>query len=140
MMTMTANGLPLTRRVRNAYHTARHRLRYRLERYGRAWRYLRHGMTADDAHHFIYEAEHAGGSYSLASFTVEMVMEAATERWGDVPGMVQWASDAASRVSGKWTDDYSGLADAAVDWAMTIIPDYAAADGITLVESDDAEA
>lgn len=135
MMTLAAD-LPLFRRARNAYHTARHRLRYRLERYGRAWRYARAAMTSEDAHQFIYEAEHAAGHYSLAWFTVDELKEAAAERWGDMPEMAQWASDAAARVSGKWSGEGGELAGAAVDWALSLIPDYAAQDGVKLVEID----
>ncbi|KUL94304.1 hypothetical protein DK26_14905 [Bosea sp. WAO] len=124
-------------RARNAFHTARHRLRYRLERYGRALRYARSAMTADDAHQFIYEAEYRAGHYSLAAFTVAEVMDAAAERWGNVPGMQRWAVDAAARVSGKWNDDTSELPGAACEWALQIMQEYAAADGVQLVEQDE---
>lgn len=125
---------PAVRRARNAAYTIRHRLRYRLERYGRALRYARSAMTTDDAHQFIYEAEHKAGHYSLAAFTVAEVMDAAAEQWGNVPGMQQWAADAAARVSGKWNDDTSELPGAACEWALQIMQDYAADDGVQLVE------
>lgn len=124
------------RRARNVFHAARHRLRYRLERYGRALRYARNAMTADDARQFIYEAEHKAGQYSLAAFTVAEVMDAAAERWGDVPGMQQWAADAAARVSSKWNDDTSELPGAACEWALQIMQEYAAADGVHLIDQD----
>lgn len=126
----------LASRARDAFKRRTYRLRMRLERAARAWRYLRGTMTADDAHHLVWEAEHVSGCYSLEGFTVDSVLEDAQERWGDVPGLERWAADACARVAGKW--DASGdVSSAAAEWAMSLIADYAKGDGVTLVEIED---
>lgn len=132
-MALAALNASPFRRARSALTGARYRARHAMERAGRAWRYFRGSMTPDDAHMLVYEAEHVSGCYSLEGFTVDSVIEDAQERWGDVAGLEGWAKDAAARVSSKW--DSSGYAsEAARDWALNLVEDYAKADGVALVE------
>lgn len=135
MMTMTYPQT-LATRARDAFKRRSYRLRMRLERAARAWRYLRGKMTDTDAHHLVWEAEHVSGCYSLEGFTVDSVLEDARELFGDVPGLERWAVDACARVASKW--DASGdVSSAAAEWAMSLIAQYAKSDGVNLVERED---
>jgi hypothetical protein len=81
----------------------------------------------------IYDAEHIAGNYSLESLSLMDVIERAKEKWGDVPGLADWAGDAAARVGGKWESGGETVF-AAEYWALSLIEQYANDDGVTLTE------
>lgn len=109
--------------------------RNRLQRLARAWRYAIGGMTTADAHAFVFEAQPVAGYAILETLDVESVAEFAEELFGAHDGLQGWASDAVARVGYKWggTGD---IQSAASDWAIDLIREYAAQDGVTLVETD----
>jgi hypothetical protein len=111
----------------------RYRLSERTKRYGCAWRYATHRTKRDDGLRLIYEGEQAAGYYSLECLSLDTVCERAAEKWGEVPGMREWAVDAAARVARKWESGGDAVY-AAEDWALDLVKEYARDDGIELVE------
>lgn len=114
------------------------RTRYRLaesaRRYGRAWRYARQTLTADDGTKMMATIEDAAGSYALESLSLNSVLELARDRWADNPELPRLAAEAVSRVNDKWNSD-GNLTGAAQDWACELIAEYAESDGVELIEN-----
>lgn len=105
-----------------------------VKRVGRAVRYATNRVTEDDAQQIIYECQPASGWFPLETLSVESVLTAAEERWGDNPALLPLAEQACRRVWNKWCTDGYG-ADAAETWALDLIEEYAEHDGVTLVDS-----
>lgn len=117
----------------------RWRCRGKMIRLKRVVRYFLHRTTKEDANQFLYEMQDIAGIYALETFDVEGLMEEALERWEPHPDLLELAEDAASRVAHKWAGDDGHLANAAEDWALDLIQQYAADRGIELSEVDGAE-
>lgn len=131
-MTMTFR-LPSIGYAHNRLAGLRWRVRDTAQRYARAWRYATRRSTREDGLRMIYDAEHAAGNYSLESISLMDVIKRAKEKWGDVPGLEDWAGDATARVGKKWESGGETVY-AAEDWALDLIKEYAADDGVTLTE------
>lgn len=110
------------------------RIRSKLKRYGMAYRYATGKLTEDDGFDLIWDAQRITGCYCLESFSRESVMESAADRWGDIPELAALVDQACDRVYSKWSSN-GHEADAACDWAMDLVAEYAAAEGITLKDS-----
>jgi hypothetical protein len=106
------------------------------ERAARAWRYATRTMTQEDADRIRYECQQAGGFYPLAAFTRETVLELCRDRWGDFPMLQSLVENACQRVSDKWSS-HGHDADAAEEWAIGLVAEYAAQQGFELVERED---
>jgi hypothetical protein len=121
--------LPLP--VLRLFGRSRYRLLSRLRRPGEGWRYANQRMTHDDADTIRYECQLVGGMYPLECFTYIDVLGSATERFGDTPELPELVRRACEHVASKWcgTGDTTG---AARDWAMDLMQEYAAQDGIVL--------
>ncbi|MGY4224359.1 hypothetical protein ACVMIH_001720 [Bradyrhizobium sp. USDA 4503] len=111
----------------------RWRLRRALQRYVVAWRYARQRSTREDGLSLLYDAEHITGIYGLICFSESSVLDRARDLYGDVPGLARWAADACARVNSKHDGD-SEATGAAEDWAINLVVEYAADDGVTLQE------
>lgn len=117
----------------------RWRMTSRLDHIRRAWRYLCGTMTGDDAYRIMRDCYDTAGSYPLETLDVSSLIDYATDQWQDHPALPDLCQQAAERVYGKWTSD-GHLSGAAEEWAMSLIPDYAKAAGVTLVARDCPEA
>ncbi|UFX42093.1 hypothetical protein HAP47_0022800 [Bradyrhizobium sp. 41S5] len=132
-MHLTLPRSPLATLVNEA-SKYRWRVRSALQRYGVAWRYARQRSTRDDGLTLLYDAEHIAGIYGLACLSEESVLERARDFFGDVPGLERWTADACARVNSKHGGGDGEMIGAAEDWALTLISEYAAEDGVTLEE------
>ena len=103
------------------------------QRYGLAWRYATGRMSEDDADGLRYECQHLSGFYPLSVFTREAVLRECRERWGDAPELPGLVEAACRRVAGKWSGDGED-GGAAESWAMELVAEYAAADGVVLTD------
>ena len=112
-----------------------YRMKSRLERAGRAWRYLRGTWTESDASQMAYEAHPVAGYAVLETIDVDGTLEWATERYGDHPQMKEWVERAVDRVGYKWSST-GDIQSAAQDWALDLVVDYAASEGVSLVAID----
>ncbi|MCK1577822.1 hypothetical protein [Bradyrhizobium sp. 174] len=110
------------------------RLQHKAQRYAVAWRYARGCSTRDDGLRLLYDAENIVGIYGLATLNVQCVANAAREIYGDVPGLDDWAGDACSRVNQKYPGDEGAVSGPAEEWALELLVEYAAKDGVTLAE------
>lgn len=110
----------------------------RIKRAGQAWRLARGQLTKDDAQDLYHTVQRLSGWHCLESIDVEGVMERLKERFEDVPGLQGWAEEAASHVAHKWSSD-GNIPNAAIDWAVDLVVEYAEGDGVKLVDLDDAE-
>jgi hypothetical protein len=109
------------------------RTKYSAQHARRAWRYLTHSLTSDDASMIAYEMQDISGDWPLASLSLDSVMEAARDRWEDHPELRSIAEDACSRVASKWSGGGEESVGAAEDWALDKIAEYAERDGVELV-------
>lgn len=125
--------------IRSRFYNLRWRFQNKAQRASRAWRYLAGKMTEGDAYQIFHECEDVTGFYCLEGISRESVLDSAKDRYGDVPGLETFVDDACSRVAHKWSST-GDIASAAEDWAFDLIPEYAAADGVTLVDQWDAPA
>ncbi|MBX3579894.1 MAG: hypothetical protein KF723_22050 [Rhizobiaceae bacterium] len=112
------------------------RLAAKAAHWRRALAYARGTLTPKQAMWMIGDCEHAAGWYSLQCISVGGVLEAARYRWADHPALQGYAERAADRVAQKWSGN-GDMESAAHDWAVDLIAGYAAADGVTLEDSED---
>lgn len=111
-------------------------MREKLRRYRLAWRFAAGTMTRDDAHWLSYHADCAAECWPLVSIETDSVLELAEDKWGKHPELSRLASDATRRVWNKWNSN-GDEQNAACDWAMDLIEEYAEADGIVLTEREE---
>lgn len=112
-----------------------YRWQQRLNRAGRAWRYLRGTWTESDASQMAYEAHPVAGYAVLETFDVESTLEWAREYYGDHPRMEEWVRQAVDRVGYKWSGS-GDVQSAASDWAIDLVHQYAASEGVELSAID----
>lgn len=115
----------------------RYAIRFRVQHIGRAIAYARGTMTPAQALWILGDCEEVAGHYALESVSVDSVLEDARARWADRPELVELATRAAARTAENWTGGETTAA--AIDSALDLLADYAAQDGIELVELDAAE-
>lgn len=108
----------------------------RLQRWGRAWRYATGTWSRDDAGWIILDAQPVAGYTILETLDTDSVIEWAEELFGSHPRMAEWAASAVARVGYKWSGT-GDIQSAASDWAIDLIRQYAADDGVTLAEPAD---
>jgi len=121
-------------RVRLAWRWSR--VGRRAAQFGRGWRYATSRLTRDDALEMLWDSEQVAGLFSLESFDQESVLESATERCGEHAALPDLVARACRRVASKWNSD-GETRGAAEDWALDLVAEYAAADGIELKDSWD---
>jgi len=111
-------------------------LRWRTEerrrRFALAWRYATGRLSEADADLIRYDCQSISGCYPLATFTRDSVLEVARDRWGDHPHLTDAVNQACERVASKWSGNAADSAqDAAECWAMDLISEWAAEQGLT---------
>ena len=118
------------------------RLRYRLlsfaARLGIAYRYATRQMTQEDARELYYPVTSLAGWRPLITIDTDGIVDELREEYRDDPRFEEWADRAASRVASKWSDD-GETRYAAIDWAMSLIKDYAEGDDTALVPLGDEQ-
>jgi hypothetical protein len=107
------------------------------EKRQRLARLFAHGvMSQEDAYSMLYDLQKIVGDYLLESLTVESVLEESGYRWTNSTEQIRpYAEDACRRVWAKWSSDGT-IANAAQDWACNLIAEYAAEDGVILIEGE----
>lgn len=134
-MTTTLTAVNPFTAIRLATSRTRYRLTESRKRYGRAWRYARQALTAADGVAMLATIEDASGMYALESLSLDAVLEIARDRWEDHPELERLVSEAVAHVNSKWNSD-GNLTSAAQDWACETIAEYAALDGVELIETE----
>ncbi len=139
------SGLPLSERLRDAWHALRHRiwlvrfrLSHRLARYRRALAYALDLLSADDAQQVFIDCEYPAGWFTLLALTVQDTLEQALGVYEDHPDLRRLVADGCERVHKKW-EDHSDALYYARGWAIELAEGYAADEGITLVRRDPEE-
>lgn len=108
----------------------------RFHRFARGLRYAFGTWTADDALQMEYESNCLTGSWPLECVDAEGVAELARDLFGEHPGMQRWSMEAVARVAQKWSST-GDMTSAAQDWALDLLTEYAATDGVTLTRIDE---
>jgi hypothetical protein len=112
--------------------------RGRTRRLRNATSYLLNRMDERTAREISYDCEEAAGQFPLVSITTDDVLESAENRFEAHPQLRSICAEAASYVAGKWNSSGDELY-AAVGWAVDKVQEYAANDGVELVELDSDE-
>lgn len=117
--------------------------RYRLPGHIKRWKEaIAYGMgrtTEAQALDIMYVCRQVAGTHCLISIDYDRVLESARDRWGDHPNMERWCRYGAQRVGSKW-DDSGETRGIAEHWALTLVEEYANAEGVKLVEQEYEEA
>ena len=111
----------------------RWKVRHALERIGVGLRYACGRSTVDDWSRLSHDSQVGSSCYGLSYFSADDVVESLIDLYGDNQAFQEMAERAARRVWNKWngTGDETG---AAIDWAVDLVKEYAAEDGVELVE------
>jgi hypothetical protein len=124
-------------RLINTISIVQWRVRNKLRRYREAIAYARNRMDTTQANDIIYNCQAAAGWYPLETFSVDGCLQTALDcYWEDNPELETLVQSACARVASKWSSD-GHAADAAEDWALELIGDFAAARGIKLARHED---
>ncbi len=116
------------------------RVREKIQRYRLAIAYARNRIDADQANDIIYDCQAVAGWYPLETFSVDDCLQTALDcHWQPHPELESLVQSACDRVAGKWSSD-GHVADAAQDWALDLVADFAAARGIALLHHEDGPA
>lgn len=109
------------------------RVRWGAERAARGFRYAIGRATPTDGMRLLCEAERLCGHYALCSISAESVLNDMLDQYEPHPALARLCEQAAARVANKWSDSGDTSA-AAIDWAMNLVREYAAEDGVALVD------
>jgi hypothetical protein len=126
--TLTIRADRATQRLAARVRHIRWRIRDRLRRYGIAWRYALRDR-----------GEELTGWYAIEGLSEASVADAATLEFRDSPQLDGLIMDACQRVASKWNSD-GEIGRSAVDWAMDLIREQAADNGIESLPEDAADA
>lgn len=120
-----------------AYWRFRWRIQDKFRRWPEALAYARNRMTSHQAGDIMYNCQDAAGSYPLDTLSVESCLEAARAScWQDHPELASLVQLACACVASKW-DSSGHAADAAQDWALDLVGEFAQAPGIELTHLED---
>lgn len=101
------------------------RIRTRLQRLARAWRYVTGRLTEDDAQDIFLECESIAGWRPLVTLCVNDILEEAHTRFHDHPALPELAATACAHVARKWQSGGDQL-DQAQAWAVDLMEEWAA--------------
>jgi hypothetical protein len=108
------------------------RLRDTVRRYRRALAYVLARLDADQANEIIYDCQAAAGWYPLETLSLDGCLETALDcSWQHHPELESLVQSACARVASKWESN-GHAAEAAEDWVLDLIGEYAQARGIQL--------
>lgn len=121
--------------------TAIWRMRHKFRRYREAIAYACERLDMTLANDIIFNCQAAAGWYPLEALSIDSCLQTARDvYWNDHPELESLVQSACTTVASKW--ESTGHASAAAeDWALDLIPEYAASRGITLthLEEDPAD-
>jgi hypothetical protein len=137
--TLTIRADRATQRLAARVRHIRWRIRDRLRRYGIAWRYAMDTSTQHDGYALRDRGEELTGWYAIEGLSEASVADAATLEFRDSPQLDGLIMDACQRVASKWNSD-GEIGRSAVDWAMDLIREQAADNGIESLPEDAADA
>ena len=132
-----SQAIPASRSLFRRWQTShlRYAIRLRFQDACRAWALFRGTLTEHQARGLLYELEGIAGSYGLERLDESCVLDLAHDLWGeDIAALPEMVHNACERVAQKW-DSTGDTPDAAEEWALDIVRDYAAARGIALIET-----
>lgn len=112
--------------------------RQTIMRQARAYAYGIGTLTEDEAGTVLHDCYPVAGYWPLETLSVENVLTTALVHWKDHPALESLAFAACDRVQQKWSST-GNAADAAEDWALDLIGEYAEQDGVELLHLDDDE-
>jgi hypothetical protein len=115
------------------------RVRQTLRRLVVGLRFIFGRTQPDDAYMLITTGEEASGCFYLESIEVQDIIENALDVYEPHPELENLAWRAARRVNHKWMST-GDVRYAALDWAASLIPEYAAEKGIVLVKKAEEDA
>ena len=115
----------------------RWRIRHKFRRYREAIAYARERLDMTLANDIIFNCQAAAGWYPLEALSIDSCLQTARDvHWNDHPELESLVQSACATVASKW--ESTGHASAAAeDWALDLIPEYAASRGITLTQLAD---
>lgn len=96
------------------------------------------GLDRDDANWIIHEIQETAGWFPIEELSIGSVIEQAEQYWQPHPAIPDLAAQACRRVWNKWSST-GDVQSAAEDWAIDLIGEYAAEDGIELILASEAE-
>lgn len=113
------------------------RLRHKFRRCREAIAYARERLDMTVANDIIFNCQAAAGWYPLEALSIDSCLQTARDvYWNDHPELESLVQSACASVASKW-ESTGHAADAAEDWALDLIPEFAAARGITLTRLED---
>jgi hypothetical protein len=128
-----------TRQLVHQFSIAKYRLHSMIHRYRLAIAYARDHIDPDQANDIIYDCQAAAGWFPLETFSVERCLQTALDcHWEPHPELEGLVQSACDRVASKWSSD-GHAADAAEDWALDLVAEFAQARGIDLVRLEGPE-
>lgn len=120
----------------NRIAIARCRLRCGIRRYRVALAFARGRLDADLANEIIFDCQAAAGWFPLETLSVDGCLDTAFDcHWQPHPELENLVRSACDRVASKWSSD-GHATDAAKDWALNPVEDFARARDIALVPLD----
>ena len=118
---------------------AKYRMRGMIQRYRLAIAYARNRIDPVQANEIIYDCQAAAGWFPLESLSVDRCLQTALDcHWEPHPELEGLVQSACDRVASKWSSD-GHAADAAEDWALDLVAEFAQARGIALVRREEPE-
>jgi hypothetical protein len=119
---------------------AKRRIRHKIRRYREAIAYARNRMDMPIANGIIFDCQAAAGRYPLETLSVDSCLRTTLDvYWQYHPELGSLVQSACVRVASKW-EGTGHARDAAEDWALDLIREYAEARGITLSRIDEVGA
>jgi hypothetical protein len=116
---------------------AKYRLRDMIQRYRLAIAYARNRMDCGQANDIIFDCQAAAGWFPLDTFSIDSCLQTALDcHWEPHPKLESLVQSACDRVASKWSSD-GFAADAAEDWALDLVAEFAQARGIDLVRREE---
>ena len=118
---------------------AQWRLRSKLRRCRLALAYALNRVDTDQANEIICDCQAAAGWYPLETFSVDNCLQTALDcYWEPHPELEGLVHSACARVASKWEAN-GHAADAAEDWALDLVGEFAQSRGTTLVRHEGPE-
>jgi hypothetical protein len=129
----------ITRQLVHQFSIAKYRLHSMIHRYRLAIAYARDRIDPGQANDIIYDCQAAAGWFPLEEFSVDSCLETALDcHWQPHPELENLVRSACADVASKWSSD-GHAADAAQDWALDLVAEFAQARGIDLVRREEPE-
>jgi hypothetical protein len=129
----------IMRQLVTQFSIAKYRLYDMIRRYRLAIAYAQNCIDAEQANDIIYDCQAAAGWFPIETLSVDSCLQTALDcHWQPHPELEGLVQSACDRVASKWSSD-GFAADAAEDWALDLVAEFAQARGIDLVRLEGPE-